>query len=191
MVREQRIETTGMERSWYSQHEGGRVPRANSDLTLTPTLEAVRSTVLLPPQLPTTLNLGLSALVVTSIFTIMPYLTDSELADFANTHSARGCCASCRYWQNFDYPSHEGSVIQYIHYKGSCQRYAPRHIVADVDNRKAVPNYSGDALWPDTEWDEYCGEYTVSDNGPVFEWQHPDAEASLCRSTKPCTGPLC
>lgn len=50
-------------------------------------------------------------------------------------------CQDCRYWMDFGLGP-DG--------RGACHRYAPSGI--DVDN-------SGDAVWPATGGDDFCGDF--------------------------------
>src|SRR6185369_8269380 len=51
---------------------------------------------------------------------------------------------------------------------GSCKRYAPRHILADVERQGALDGCDmAHAYWPQTDADDWCGEWQALSLTPL------------------------
>lgn len=105
------------------------------------------------------------------------YLSDEQLDEFAKDSPVGGLCGSCRWWDSHEPPTVEVSGgFRFVTYTGNCRRHAPAHILADVDDREALGESAAIALWPTTNWNDRCGDYTETRNGK-FEFDKQGGES--------------
>ena len=77
--------------------------------------------------------------------------TAEELAHHVEEIANYRCCGGCVYWLETEGPYIEGP-FSFITNEGECRRLPP--MFQDAKYGRARRGY-----WPETDWDDYCGEF--------------------------------
>ena len=94
------------------------------------------------------------------------YITGKELADFitrawdfvANCRHKSACCA-CAFWVPYDDPSVSPPDRIIPKWTGECRRFSPTFPSESLLKEGGGLLEPGEGVWPETSWNEWCGEF--------------------------------
>lgn len=61
-------------------------------------------------------------------------------------------CKTCRFWDG--------------RFSGICRKYPPKVIIVDVERKDTKVYHQKQTLWPDTDEDDWCGEWEAKTPAP-------------------------